>query len=103
MSPARSSPSTAASAQLSDVTSSAGEDGQVRTIDLADRYQATDGTVLLTGVQALVRVLFDQIRADRAAGLNTAAFVSGYQGSPLGTFDLTLARTGLARPRARRP
>src|SRR4051794_34025760 len=63
-------------------------------IDLADRYQATQGSVLLTGVQALVRVLFDQIRADRRAGLNTAAFVSGYQGSPLGTFDLTLARTG---------
>jgi indolepyruvate ferredoxin oxidoreductase len=66
----------------------------VPTIDLADRYQATEGSVLLTGVQALVRVLFDQVRADRAAGLNTAAFVSGYQGSPLGTFDLTLARTG---------
>src|SRR4051812_8674618 len=68
--------------------------GRVPTIDLADRYQATDGSVLLTGVQALVRLLFDQVRADRAAGLNTAAFVSGYQGSPLGTFDLTLARTG---------
>jgi indolepyruvate ferredoxin oxidoreductase len=66
----------------------------VRTIDLGDRYSATTGSVLLTGVQALVRVLFDQIRADRAAGLHTAAFVSGYQGSPLGTFDLTLARTG---------
>ncbi|HET7530751.1 MAG TPA: indolepyruvate ferredoxin oxidoreductase, partial [Mycobacteriales bacterium] len=64
------------------------------TIDLADRYQATEGSVLLTGVQALVRVLFDQLRADRTAGLRTAAFVSGYQGSPLGTFDLTLARTG---------
>src|SRR4051794_7174212 len=71
-----------------------GEEDVVPTIDLADRYQATDGSVLLTGVQALVRVLFDQVRADRAAGLNTAAFVSGYQGSPLGTFDLTLARTG---------
>src|SRR3954468_357263 len=66
----------------------------VATIDLADRYQATEGSVLLTGVQALVRVLFNQIRADRTAGLKTAAFVSGYQGSPLGTFDLTLARTG---------
>src|SRR3954469_11606642 len=66
----------------------------VATIDLADRYQATEGRVLLTGVQALVRVVFDQVRADRRAGLRTAAFVSGYQGSPLGTFDLTLARTG---------
>ena len=66
----------------------------MRTIDLADRYRATDGDVLLTGVQALVRVLFDQLRADREVGLRTGAFVSGYQGSPLGTFDLTLARTG---------
>src|SRR3954467_8741428 len=66
----------------------------MRAIDLSDRYRATGGSVLLTGVQALVRVLFDQIRADRSAGLRTAAFVSGYQGSPLGTFDLTLARTG---------
>ena len=65
-----------------------------RPIDLSDRYQATTGSVLLTGVQALVRVLFDQIRADRRVGRRTAAFVSGYQGSPLGTFDLTLARTG---------
>src|SRR4051794_28049389 len=73
---------------------SGGEEDVVPTIDLADRYQSTEGSVLLTGVQALVRVLFDQIRADRSAGLNTAAFVSGYQGSPLGTFDLTLARTG---------
>src|SRR4051812_34569141 len=65
----------------------------VPTIDLADRYEATAGSVLLTGVQALVRVIFDQLRADRRAGLRTGAVVSGYQGSPLGTFDLTLART----------
>ena len=65
-----------------------------RPIDLGDRYQATTGSVLLTCVEALVRVIFDQIRADARAGRRTAAFVSGYQGSPLGTFDLTLARTG---------
>jgi indolepyruvate ferredoxin oxidoreductase len=62
--------------------------------DLADKFRATHGRILLTGVQALVRVLFDQVRADRLAGRRTAAFVSGYQGSPLGTFDLTLQRTG---------
>lgn len=71
-----------------------GEPTAARPIDLAGRYTATTGSALLTGVQALVRVIFDQIRADRAAGRRTAAFVSGYQGSPLGTFDLTLARTG---------
>ncbi len=58
------------------------------------KYRVTDGGVLLTGVQALVRVVFDQIRADRRRGLNTAALVSGYPGSPLGGFDQTLERTG---------
>src|SRR5215472_184992 len=62
--------------------------------DLDAKYRVTDGGVLLTGVQALARVVFDQIRADRRRGLNTAAFVSGYPGSPLGGFDLTLQRTG---------
>jgi indolepyruvate ferredoxin oxidoreductase len=62
--------------------------------DLDDKFRATHGRILLTGVQALVRVLFDQVRADRLDGRHTAAFVSGYQGSPLGTFDLTLQRTG---------
>jgi indolepyruvate ferredoxin oxidoreductase len=62
--------------------------------DLEAKYRVTEGGVLITGVQALARVLFDQIRADRRRGLNTAAFVSGYPGSPLGGFDQTLQRTG---------
>ncbi len=60
--------------------------------DLDARYRVTDGGVLITGVQALARVLFDQIRADRRRNLNTAAFVSGYPGSPLGGFDQILER-----------
>jgi indolepyruvate ferredoxin oxidoreductase len=62
--------------------------------DLDAKYRVTDGGVLLTGVQALARLVFDQIRADRRQGLRTAAFVSGYPGSPLGSFDQTLQRTG---------
>ncbi len=62
--------------------------------DLDAKYRVTDGGILITGVQALARVLFDQIRADRRRGLNTAAFVSGYPGSPLGGFDQTLQRSG---------
>ena len=46
--------------------------------DLDAKYRVTDGGVLITGIQALVRVLLDQIRADRQRSLRTAAFVSGY-------------------------
>jgi indolepyruvate ferredoxin oxidoreductase len=60
--------------------------------DLADRYRADDGTVFLTGVQALARVPIEQLRRDRRAGRKTAALVSGYPGSPLGGFDLELAK-----------
>ena len=60
------------------------------TYSLADRYQAAGGEVLITGIQALVRGPLDQLRADRQAGLHTAGFVSGYQGSPLGGYDREL-------------
>jgi indolepyruvate ferredoxin oxidoreductase len=61
---------------------------------LDDRYLREDGEVYLTGVQALVRVVLDRLRADHRAGRQTAAFVSGYEGSPLGGLDLELARRG---------
>ncbi len=60
--------------------------------DLDQRFSLTSGRVLLTGVQALVRIPIDQHRADAARGLRTATFISGYQGSPLGTVDLTIER-----------
>ncbi len=59
---------------------------------LTDRYLQTDGTVLLTGVQALARLPIEQLRRDHAVGLDTAAFLSGYPGSPLGGFDQEVAR-----------
>ncbi|RSM86489.1 indolepyruvate ferredoxin oxidoreductase family protein [Kibdelosporangium aridum] len=62
------------------------------TFTLEDRYVRESGSAYLTGIQALVRVLLDRIRHDRAAGRTTAAFVSGYSGSPLGGFDLELGR-----------
>ncbi len=64
-----------------------------RTPTLDDRYQLEAGRVFLTGVQALVRLPFDQARRDRAAGLRTGTFVTGYPGSPLGGYDLALAQT----------
>ncbi|MDT7613582.1 MAG: indolepyruvate ferredoxin oxidoreductase [Pseudonocardiales bacterium] len=60
--------------------------------DLSARYRAGAGPVLLTGVQAIARMLVEQHAADAAAGLRTASFVSGYQGSPLGGLDQTLAK-----------
>jgi indolepyruvate ferredoxin oxidoreductase len=59
---------------------------------LGDRYRVEEGTVLVSGIQALVRVPLDRHRIDARAGLRTATFISGYQGSPLGTYDLALAR-----------
>src|ERR1700735_1405455 len=53
----------------------------LRQVTLQDRYELDEGTVLATGVQASVRLILDQLRADRRAGLRTAAFVSGYRGS----------------------
>ncbi|MGI8816871.1 MAG: indolepyruvate ferredoxin oxidoreductase family protein [Pseudonocardia sp.] len=58
---------------------------------LAQRYQAGSGPVLLTGVQAVGRLLVEQHAADARAGRRTCSFVSGYQGSPLGGLDRTLA------------
>ena len=56
---------------------------------LDDKYSAS-GRVFMTGYQALVRLLLIQAARDRAAGLNTAGFVSGYRGSPLGALDQSL-------------
>jgi indolepyruvate ferredoxin oxidoreductase len=59
-------------------------------ISLDQKYTQSTGHVFLTGIQALVRLPMAQIRRDRAAGLNTAGFVSGYRGSPLGGYDQQL-------------
>ena len=58
--------------------------------ELSDRYTQTSGRVFLTGTQALVRIPMAQARLDKANGLNTAGFISGYRGSPLGGYDQAL-------------
>ncbi len=60
--------------------------------ELLDRYRRESGRVFLTGTQALVRLALMQRTLDTAAGLNTAGFISGYRGSPLGGVDLELWR-----------
>ncbi|WP_252258578.1 indolepyruvate ferredoxin oxidoreductase family protein [Erythrobacter aurantius] len=57
---------------------------------LEDRYTKASGRVYLSGSQALVRLPMMQRQRDLAAGLNTAGFISGYTGSPLGGYDTTL-------------
>ena len=59
-------------------------------VTLESRFTEFDQPVLLTGIQALVRVLLEQKRLDTIAGLNTDGFVSGYRGSPLGGLDREL-------------
>jgi indolepyruvate ferredoxin oxidoreductase len=59
---------------------------------LSDRYDRAQGRVFLTGTQAIVRIALDQSKRDRAAKLDTAGFISGYRGSPLGGIDLELWR-----------
>jgi indolepyruvate ferredoxin oxidoreductase len=62
----------------------------LRDVQLDDKYSATQGTVLIDGNQALVRALLLQHELDQRAGLNTAGYVSGYRGSPVGGLDQTL-------------
>ena len=57
---------------------------------LDDKYVQSDGRVFVSSNQALVRLPLDQARRDRAAGLRTAGFISGYRGSPLGVYDSAL-------------
>ncbi|MDO8362875.1 MAG: indolepyruvate ferredoxin oxidoreductase family protein [Actinomycetota bacterium] len=55
--------------------------------ELSDRYRLDEGRAFISGCQALARLPYEQLRADRRAGLHTAAYISGYQGSPLGGYD----------------
>ena len=57
---------------------------------LADNLTRESGRIFLTGTQALVRIMLTQARVDRERGLNTAGFVSGYRGSPLGGVDMAM-------------
>ncbi|MCE8535789.1 indolepyruvate ferredoxin oxidoreductase family protein [Ruegeria pomeroyi] len=57
---------------------------------LEDRLHQEEGWVYMTGMQALVRLPIQQRKRDMAAGLNTGGYISGYRGSPVGTYDMSL-------------
>ncbi|MCW5299476.1 indolepyruvate ferredoxin oxidoreductase family protein [Herbaspirillum lusitanum] len=61
-------------------------------ISLDDKYSLERGRVFMTGIQALIRLPMLQRQHDLQAGLNTAGYVTGYRGSPLGTVDQTAAK-----------
>jgi indolepyruvate ferredoxin oxidoreductase len=65
---------------------------RVREASLDDKYSLESGQAFMTGTQALVRLPMLQRVRDLAAGLNTAGFISGYRGSPVGGFDYALAK-----------
>jgi indolepyruvate ferredoxin oxidoreductase len=61
-------------------------------VSLDDKYVLESGRIFLTGIQALVRLPLIQRQRDLAAGHNTAGYISGYRGSPLGGYDQQLLR-----------
>ena len=61
-----------------------------RDFNLNDRYALESGVALLSGIHALARLSLDQRRLDRADGLNTGGYISGYRGSPIGGLDREL-------------
>src|SRR6266849_2024484 len=63
---------------------------RIHEVTLDDKYALQSGRAFMTGTQALVRLPMLQRVRDLAAGLNTAGFISGYRGSPLGGFDQAL-------------
>ncbi len=61
-------------------------------VELEDKFTKADGRIYLTGIQALVRLPMMQRARDLAAGHNTAGYISGYRGSPLGNLDQQMAQ-----------
>lgn len=66
--------------------------GKIRDYSLEHEFNMESGTIVISGINAIVRLLIEQAKADRNAGLNTAGFVSGYRGSPLGGLDLAMIK-----------
>ena len=61
-------------------------------VTLDDKYDLAKSRIFVTGFQSIVRLCLMQKERDRRAGLNTAGYVTGYRGSPLGTLDQQFIR-----------
>jgi indolepyruvate ferredoxin oxidoreductase len=70
-----------------------GEPFPLRDVSLDDKYDLSANHVFMSGTQAVIRMLLMQRERDQRAGMNTAGFVSGYRGSPLGGLDQQLFRS----------
>ena len=66
----------------------------LQTVTLNDKFDLSKNRVFLSGTQALVRLCLMQHERDRLSGLNTAGYVTGYRGSPLGGLDQQFPRAG---------
>ncbi len=89
--PAAAAPAFAAARDTAVATAATGSSPIVRPdVTLDDKYTAVNGRIYLSGIQALVRLPMMQRLRDEKAGLNTAGFISGYRGSPLGMLDEAL-------------
>ncbi len=64
----------------------------IRSLSLDDKYTLEAGDAYMSGIQALVRLPIEQMRRDTRLGLKTGCLISGYEGSPLGGYDLALLR-----------
>jgi indolepyruvate ferredoxin oxidoreductase len=62
----------------------------LQSVQLDDKYRLEHGRAFMSGVQALVKLPMLQRQRDAFMGKNTAGFISGYRGSPLGTYDQSL-------------
>jgi indolepyruvate ferredoxin oxidoreductase len=72
------------------------QEAALRPVSLSDKYDLDTPDVFVTGTQALVRLCLLQAEIDRRAGRNTAGYVTGYRGSPLGAIDLQFAQADSA-------
>ena len=70
-----------------DAEQQASLEAALNSVTLDDKYTLERGRAYMSGIQALVRLPMLQQQRDHAAGLNTAGFISGYRGSPLGALD----------------